>query len=47
MPMATEKPWPSEPVLVSTQGRSSTCGWPWKGLFSLRSVSASFASQKP
>ena len=36
MPSATEKPWPSEPVLVSTQGKSSTCGWPWKGLSSLR-----------
>ena len=36
MPMATEMPWPSEPVEVSTQGRSSTWGWPWKGLSSLR-----------
>ena len=28
MPSATENPWPSEPVLVSTHGRSPMCGWP-------------------
>src|SRR3569833_926967 len=46
-PTTTKMPKPSEPVEVSTQGRSSTCGWPWNGEFSLRSFNDSRLSQKP
>src|SRR5262249_2290379 len=36
MPMATESPWPSEPVAASIPGRATRSGWPCSGLPSFR-----------
>ena len=47
MPIATDSPWPSEPVAASMPGRATRSGWPWSGLPSLRSVTRRSMGKKP
>jgi hypothetical protein len=45
--MATDNPWPSEPVAASMPGSIIRSGWPWSGLPSFLSVTTRSIGKNP